>query len=102
MKVSRLRDDLHRVHIGRVALQDSVSQEDEPVSDFQLKLLDAMVVIECYAERESRGQLNAPGAALPNQDRRGMSGVHDSCDTGGMVDPYDLPGHKVAIIGEPV
>ena len=31
-----------------------------------------------------------------------MSGVHDSCDTGGMVDPYDLPGHKVAIIGEPV
>ena len=66
------------------------------------QLLDAMVVIECYAERESRGQLNAPGAALPNQDRRGMSGVHDSCDTGGMVDPYDLPGHKVAIIGEPV
>ena len=29
-----------------------------------------------------------------------MSGVHDSCDTGGMVDPYDLPGHKVAISGE--
>ena len=102
MKVSRLRDDLHGVHIGRVALEDSVSQEDEPVSDLQLQLLDAIFVIERYAERESRGQVNGLGAALPDQDRRGMSGVHDSCDTGGMVEPYDLPGHEVAIIGESV
>src|SRR6185503_15571736 len=89
MKVSRLRDDLHGVHIGRVALEDSVSQEDEPVSDFQLQLLDAILVIECYAERESRGQRNGLGAARPpDQDRRGMSAIDDSCNTGGMVDPY--------------
>ena len=31
-----------------------------------------------------------------------MPGVHDSRDTGGMVEPYDLPGHEVTIIGEPV
>ena len=74
-----------------------------PVSSFQLKLLDAIGVIECYAERESRGQLDGLGAALsPDQDRRGMSGVHDSRDTGRMVDPYDLPGHKVAFIGKPI
>ena len=31
-----------------------------------------------------------------------MSGVHDSCKTGGMVDPYDLPSHEVTIVAEPV
>ena len=46
VKLSCLRKDLHRVHIGRVALEDSVGQEDEPVSDFQLQLLDGIVVIE--------------------------------------------------------
>ena len=30
-----------------------------------------------------------------------MAGVHDPCDTPGMIDPYDLPGHEVAIIRKP-
>ena len=36
--------------------------------------------------------------AVTDQDRQGMAGVDDPCDTGGMIDPYDLPGHEVAII----
>ena len=46
MELSCLSKELWRIHIGCVALEDSVGQKDEPVSDFQLKLLDGIVVIE--------------------------------------------------------
>jgi len=35
-----LREEFPRVHIGSVALEDSVGQEHEPVSGLQLQFLD--------------------------------------------------------------
>ena len=45
VELSCLHKELYHVHIGGVALEDSVGHEDEPVSDLQLKLLDGIVVI---------------------------------------------------------
>ena len=91
------REDLQRVQIGSVALEDSVGQEYEPVAGLQLELLDVIFGIDRDPKREARSQIHILGMAVTDQDRQGMAGVHDSCDTRGMIDPYDLPGHEVAI-----
>jgi hypothetical protein len=39
--------------------------------------------------------------APTDQDRQGVTGVHDPRGTGGVVDPNDLSGHEVAVICEP-
>ena len=96
--MSRLRKHLYRVHTRGVALEDSVSQEYEPISDIQLQFLDVILGIQRDAKRKAGRQANGLSTALTDQDRQGMSGVHDSCGTGGVVDPHDLPGHEVFII----
>ena len=55
MKVPRLREDLHRVHIGRVALQHSVGQEYDAVTGLQDQFLNGVSGIDRYTERQARG-----------------------------------------------
>jgi hypothetical protein len=100
MKMSHLRKDIPRIHIGRVALEDSVGQEQQPVARLQLQLLNGILGVGCYAKREARGQTNGLGSALTEQDRHGMPGVHDTRDSGGMIDAHDLPGHKPDLPGK--
>ena len=67
----------------------------------QLQFLDVIFGVDDDTEWEAANQAHLLGVAVADQDRRGMAGVHDPCDAGGMIDPHDLPGHEVAFLRKP-